>query len=314
VTARSKRDEVDVGGRRIVLKNLDKVFYPEAGFTKGDVVDYYARIAPVVLPHLAARPLTLKRYPNGVDAPFFYEKRCPRYRPPWLRTEAVWSEANGEFIDYCVVDDVASLVWLASIANLELHTSLSHARTIERPTALVFDLDPGPPADLLSCCDVALRLRRLLGAARLEAFAKTSGSKGLQIYVPLNVPASYDETKAFAHAVARLLQRAHPDLVVERMNKDLRRGKVFVDWSQNDAHKTTVCVYSLRARARPTVSTPVAWGEVERAFKARDTGRLVLEAKEVLRRVDRKGDLFAPVLMLRQRLPSAGGLDRAAVR
>ncbi|BDG04707.1 non-homologous end-joining DNA ligase [Anaeromyxobacter oryzae] len=312
--ARGGAIEVDVAGRRIVLRNLDKVFYPEAGFTKRDLVDYYTRIAPALLPHLRGRPLTLKRYPDGVAGPFFYEKRCPRHRPSWFRTEAVWSDGNQAFIDHCVVDDLASLVWLASIADLELHASLSLARSMSRPTVLAFDLDPGPPADVVACCDVALLLRRLLGALGLESFPKTSGSKGLQVYVPLNRPTSYDETKPFAHAVARLLEQRHPRLVVERMAKSLRAGKVLVDWSQNDPHKTTVCVYSLRARARPTVSAPVRWTEVEKAARSRRAAGLVLEARDVLRRVERGGDLFEPVLTLMQRLPGAAELARAPAR
>lgn len=308
------RDEVEVlvEGRRLRLRNLDKVFYPATGFTKRDVVDYYRRIAPVLLPHLRDRPLTLKRYPDGVEGPFFYEKRCPRHRPEWVRTEAIWSEGNGEHIDYCVVDDLPTLVWLASIADLELHTSLGLVRDVARPTVLAFDLDPGAPADLLACCEVALILRRLLGALGLEAFPKTSGSRGLQVYVPLNAPVTYRETKPFAHAVARLLERRHPALVVERMAKSLRAGKVLVDWSQNDPHKTTVCAYSLRARSSPTVSAPVRWREVERAVRAGDASGLVLEAGDVLRRVQRSGDLFAPVLALRQRLPGPSHLERAA--
>jgi bifunctional non-homologous end joining protein LigD len=304
---------VEVGGRRIVLRNLDKVFYPEAGFTKGDVVNYYARIAPAVLPHLRDRPLTLKRYPEGVEGPFFYEKRCPSHRPAWLRTAPIWSEGNQEFLRYCVVDDLPALVWAASIGDLELHTPLARAERFERPTALAFDLDPGSPADLLACCDVALLLRRLLERLDLSSFPKTSGSKGLQVYVPLDARATYDGTKAFAHAVARLLERAHPALVVERMAKSLRGGKVLVDWSQNDRNKTTVCVYSLRARPRPTVSTPLRWSEVERAARTRQAAGLVFEAREVLARVARHGDLFAPVLSLRQRLPGASALGRAHV-
>jgi bifunctional non-homologous end joining protein LigD len=315
VTAGAHRGvEVEVGGRRILLRNLDKVFYPAAGFTKGDVVDYYARVAPALLPHLRGRPLTLKRYPEGVDGPFFYEKRCPRHRPDWFHTESIWSEGNRDFIDYCVVDDVASLVWLASIADLELHASLSPARDMDRPTVLAFDLDPGPPADVVTCSRVALKLRALLDRLGLASFPKTSGSKGLQVYVPLNQPTSYGATKPFAHAVAQVLERAFPALVVERMRKELRTGKVLVDWSQNDPHKTTVCVYSLRARPRPTVSTPVEWSEVERAVRSRSGTRLAFEAAAVLARVERKGDLFAPVLTLRQRLPSPDRVDRAAVR
>jgi bifunctional non-homologous end joining protein LigD len=306
--------EVEVEGRRILLRNLDKVFYPETGFTKGDVVDYYVRIAPVLLPHLRDRPLTLKRYPEGVEGNFFYEKRCPRYRPEWLRTEPVWSEGNQEDIRYCVVDDLASLVWVASIADLELHTPLALAGDFERPTALAFDLDPGPPADVVTCCEVALLLRRLMARLGLESFPKTSGSKGLQIYVPLDGRADYDATKGFAHAVARLLEQAHPDLVVERMLKSLRGGKVLVDWSQNDRNKTTVCVYSLRARSHPSVSTPVRWAEVARAARTGHADGLGFEARDVLARVAREGDLFSPVLTLRQRLPDASALERAHAR
>jgi bifunctional non-homologous end joining protein LigD len=304
--------EIEIEGRRIVLRNLDKVFYPEAGFTKGDVLDYYARVAPALLPHLRDRPLTLKRYPEGVDGMYFYEKRCPRHRPDWFRTEPVWSEGNQDWIHYCVVDDLPSLVWVASIADLELHTALATVRAIDQPTMMVFDLDPGPPADVVTCCDVALLLRRLMASLGLESVAKTSGSKGMQVYVPLNQPgATYDDTKAFAHAGARLLEQRHPDLVVERMTKSLRGGKVLVDWSQNDRNKTTVCAYSLRARARPTVSTPQRWIEVERAARTRRGEGLVFEARDVLARLDRHGDLFAPVLSLRQRLPSAGRLESA---
>jgi bifunctional non-homologous end joining protein LigD len=306
--------EVDVEGRRLALKNLDKVFYPEAGFTKRDVVDYYVRVAPVLLPHLADRPLTLKRYPDGVEGAFFYEKRAPRHRPAWIRTEPVWSESNDEDIHYVVVDGLASLVWLAGIADLELHAFLARARTIERPEALVFDLDPGPPAGLVECCDVALLVRRLLEELGLRCFPKTSGSKGLQLYAPLLPPSTYERTKPFARAVARLLERTRPDLVVERMSKSLRGGKVLVDWSQNDRNKTTVCPYSLRARSRPTVSAPLEWREVERAARRRDAGALVLEASDVLHRVDRHGDLFAEVLTLRQSLPDGRALEGSAVR
>jgi bifunctional non-homologous end joining protein LigD len=304
--ARKKVVEVEVDGRRLELSNLDKVFYPAAGFTKGQVIDYYIRIAPVLLPHLRGRPLTLKRYPEGVDGPFFYEKRCPRHRPRWVKTEQVWSEGNGEFIDFCVAEDVATLAWAANIADLELHTSLSLARDMAHPTMMVFDLDPGAPAGIVECCDVGLTIRALFDRLGIACFPKTSGSKGLQVYVPLNDPrATYDQTKTFAHAVARLLEADQPDRVLSRMAKALRTGKVFVDWSQNDDHKTTVCVYSLRAKDRPTVSTPLRWSEVEAVAKRRDGARLAFEADEVLRRVDAHGDLFAPLLTLRQELPSA---------
>jgi bifunctional non-homologous end joining protein LigD len=312
--ARRKVVEVEVEGHRLELSNLEKVFYPATGFTKGQVIDYYLRIAPALLPHLRGRPLTLKRYPDGVDGPFFYEKRCPRHRPAWVKTEKVWSEGNGEFIDFCVAGDVATLAWAANLADLELHTSLSLARDVEHPTMLVFDLDPGAPAGLVECCDVGLMVRDLLGRLGLRSFPKTSGSKGLQIYAPLDGRATYAETKPFAHAVARLLEAEHPDLVLSRMAKALRAGKVFVDWSQNDAHKTTVCVYSLRARERPTVSTPLRWREVEAVARGRDGARLVFEAGDVLARVARSGDLFEPVLTLRQELPASPGGGRPGGR
>jgi bifunctional non-homologous end joining protein LigD len=311
----ARRQHVEIEGRRLELSNLEKVFYPAAGFTKGQVIDYYLRIAPAVLPHLRGRPLTLKRYPDGVGGPFFYEKRCPRHRPDWVKTEQVWSEGNGEFIDFCVAEDVATLAWAANLADLELHTSLSLARDMEHPTALVFDLDPGAPAGIVECCDVALLVRGLLDRLGLRALPKTSGSKGLQLYVPLNGDATYDDTKPFAHAVARLLEAEHPKLVLSRMAKALRTGKVFVDWSQNDAHKTTVCAYSLRAKDRPTVSTPLRWSEVEAVARRRDGSKLAFEAGDVLARVQRAGDLFAPVLQLHQELPAApSGVDRPTGR
>jgi bifunctional non-homologous end joining protein LigD len=303
----ARRDvDVEVEGRRLSLSNLDKVFYPRAGFTKGDVIDYYVRVAPVLLPHLRDRPLTLKRYPNGVEGPFFYEKRCPAHRPSWVRTEAV--QASDGVIDFCVVNDLATLVWAANLADLELHTYLHLAREVERPTMLVFDLDPGAPADVLHCCEVALLLRGLFDALGLASFPKSSGSKGLQVYVPLNSAASYDQTKPFARAVAEALEAQRPDLVVSSMKKALRVGKVLVDWSQNDVHKTTSCVYSLRAKDRPTVSTPLGWDEVEGARAARDGAQLAFEASAVLARVAERGDLFAPVLAKVQRLPAVGEL------
>jgi bifunctional non-homologous end joining protein LigD len=295
--------DVEVEGRRLRLSNLDKVFYPAAGFTKGHVLDYYVRIAPMLLPHLRDRPLTWKRYPDGVEGAFFYEKRCPSHRPRWVRTEPVWSEGNHAAVPYCVVNDLSTLVWVANLADLELHTPLHRAPRLDRPTALVFDLDPGAPADVVSCCEVALLLHTVLAGLGLQAFAKTSGSKGLQVYVPLGGATSYAATKAFARAAAELLASRRPDLVVSSMRKPLRTGKVLIDWSQNDAHKTTVCAYSLRAKERPTVSTPLEWEEVQRAFATRDAARVTFEAGEVLARVKRHGDLFAPVLTLRQGLP-----------
>ena len=298
---------VSVGGRELSLSNLDKVLYPETGFTKGQVIGYYQAIASALLPHLAQRPLTLKRYPNGVEGQFFYEKRCPSHRPPWMATAAVWSGRTKGAVNYCLVDELASLVWVANTASLELHPSLSRAPDIAQPTMVVFDLDPGPPATLVECCRIGLRLRELLAGMGLESFAKTSGSKGLQLYVPLNTTVAYDGdrgTKGFAFAVAQLFEKRYPTEVVSSMKKDLRSGKVLIDWSQNDQHKTTVSVYSLRARPRPTVSTPVTWEEVESTASGDDPGVLVFEADDVVGRVAHLGDLFAPLNGLEQQLPS----------
>jgi len=296
--------QVEVEGRPLTLSNLDKVLYPEPGFTKGQVIDYYTRVAPFVLPHLRGRPLTLKRYPDGVQGKFFYEKNAPSHRPEWVRTVAVHSRRRGQTIDFVVADDLATLVWAANLADLELHTSLSRAEWIERPTILAFDLDPGPPAGVLECARVAVELRELLAHLDLEGFVKTSGSKGLQLYVPLNTPqASYDATKALSRGLAELLERRHPELVISNMKRELRGGKVLVDWSQNDEHKTTVCAYSLRAREQPTVSTPVSWDEVERAVASEDDRALSFSSAQVLDRVSAHGDLFAPVADLRQELP-----------
>ena len=291
------------------LSNLGKVLYPEAAFTKGQMIDYYVRIAPVLLPHLQGRPLTLKRYPNGVTGMHFYEKNCPSHRPEWVQTAPVWSEGNNRWMEYCLVQDLATLVWCANLADIELHTSLSLAEDIFRPTMMVFDLDPGEPADIVQCCQVGLWVRALFDRLGLESFPKTSGSKGLQIYVPLNLPITYDETKPFAHELARTLERQQPDLVVSDMKKTVRVGKVLVDWSQNDDHKTTVCVYSLRAKARPTASTPLKWDEVEHCLKKADPELLVFDSAQVLARSEKLGDLFAPVLKLRQKLPAIEALQ-----
>jgi bifunctional non-homologous end joining protein LigD len=279
------------------------VFYPKTGFTKAQVIDYYVRISLALLPHLKDRPLTLKRYPDGVDGGFFYEKRCPPYRPDWVQTAAVWSERNDAEIHFCLANNLASLVWAANLGDLELHTFLARADNVERPTMLVFDLDPGAPANILQCAEVGLLLKEKLDGFNLQSFAKTSGSKGLQVYVPLNTAVTYDETKSFARQLAEQLEQERPDLVVSKMDKRLRAGKVLVDWSQNDRHKTTVCVYSLRARERPTASTPVEWSEVKSVTKKNDPDRLAFDSEQVLERVDEKGDLFEPVLKLKQRLP-----------
>jgi bifunctional non-homologous end joining protein LigD len=293
----ASRVEVEVEGRRLSLSNLDKVLYPAVGFTKGQVIDYYTRIAPFVLPHLRDRPLTLKRYPNGVEGGHFYEKQAPSHRPEWVRTAPI--ELRSKTIQFVVCDDLATLVWLANLADLELHPSLSLVDDINRPSVMAFDLDPGPGAGIPECCEVAFLLRDALSQLSLESFAKTSGSKGIQVYVPLNVEdVDYDHgTKALSHALARHLEAQHPKLIVSQQRKDLRANKVLIDWSQNDEHKTTVGVYSLRARERPTVSTPVAWEELE------DPAALVFESADVLERVERLGDLFAPVAELRQELP-----------
>jgi bifunctional non-homologous end joining protein LigD len=299
---------VEVEGRKLKLTNLEKVLYPATGFTKGQVVDYYARIAPVLLPHLAGRPLTMKRYPGGVDAEFFFEKNAPKHRPEWVKTTPVWSEGNNRTMYYLLADDLPTLVWIANLASIELHPSLSLGADIETPTMIVFDLDPGPPANIVQCCQVGLWVRDIFEHFGLQTFAKTSGSKGMQIYVPLNTKTSYEETKRFANAIARLLEQEHPNLVVSDMKKAVRTNKVLVDWSQNDQHKTTISVYSLRARERPTVSTPVSWEEVERGLKKKDADLLVFEAKDVLARVEKMGDLFGPVQTLKQKLPQLSGL------
>ena len=299
-----KETVIEIEGKQLKLSNLDKVLYPAAEFTKGQVIDYFVRIAPVLLPHVQDRPLTMKRYPEGVDGMFFYEKNCPKHRPEWVQTAKVWSHGRSDYMQYCLAQNLPTLVWAANLADLELHTSLSRAEKIEQPTMMVFDLDPGPPADIVLCCQVGFWLKDIFDRFKLQAFAKTSGSKGLQIYVPLNTPVTYDDTKGFSHALARLLEQEHPDLVVSDMKKALRVGKVFVDWSQNDEHKTTINVYSLRAKERPTVSTPVTWEEVEKCLKKKDPKLLVFESSQVLERVAKMGDIFAPVQTLKQRLPN----------
>jgi len=303
---------VEIEGRKLKLSNLDKILYPAAGFTKGQVVEYYAHIALALLPHLNGRAVTLKRYPNGVDGEFFFEKNAPAHRPDWVKTVPIWSDSNHRTVNYILANNLPTLIWVANLAALELHPSLSLAQDILRPTMIVFDLDPGAPADVVQCCQVGIWLRDIFDRFKLRSFPKTSGSKGLQVYVPLNTPISYDETKSFAHALARLLEDEHRELVVSDMKKHLRVGKVLVDWSQNDEHKTTVAIYSLRARERPTVSTPVTWQEVEQTLKKKDAELLRFEAPQVLERVQKMGDLFEPVLALKQKLPQLRGLSIAA--
>jgi bifunctional non-homologous end joining protein LigD len=317
----SNSQTIEIEGRQLTLTNLDKVLYPAAGFTKGQVIDYYARIAPVLVPHLTEHPLTLKRYPGGVDQEFFFEKNATKHRPDWIKTTPIWSEGNQRTVNYLLANNLATVVWMANLAAIELHPSLSLAKDMECPRAMVFDLDPGPPANIMQCCQVGVWLREIFDHFGLQSFPKTSGSKGLQIYVPLNTPTNYQSTKSFAHALARLLEDRHRDLVVSDMKKQLRVGKVLVDWSQNDEHKTTISLYSLRAREQPTVSTPVKWEEVGQALKKKAPNLLVFEAGQVLKRVEKMGDLFAPLLTLKQKLPlfeaiegAESGLEIAAPR
>ena len=294
-----ERVEVSVGERTLSLSNLDKVLYPEVGFTKAQIIDYYARIAPVMLPHIAGRCITLRRWPNGVDGESFFEKRCPGHRPDWVVT-ALGPGDGDEGIDYCRVDEPASLVWTANLAALELHSPMARCDDLDSPTMVVFDLDPGEPAGITECCRVALALRELLAALDLVSVVKTSGSKGMQLYVPLNTPHTHRHASSFALAAGQMVARDQPDEVLVEMKKSLRTGKVFIDWSQNSRHKTTIAPYSLRARSRPTVSTPLSWDEVS---DGADGGELVFEAEAVLERVADGGDPFAPAVSVKQELP-----------
>src|SRR2546427_11892319 len=305
----SESATVDIQGKHLKLTNLEKVLYPAAGFTKGQVIDYYARIAPVLVPHLAGRPLTLKRYPNGVDQQFFFEKNATIHRPPWVKTAPIWSEGNNRNVNYILANDLPTLVWVANLAAIELHPSLSLAKKIESPTMLVFDLDPGAPANMVQCAQVGIWLRAIFDHFGLQSFPKTSGSKGLQLYVPLNTPTSYDITKPFAHALARVLENDHRDLVVSDMKKSLRVGKVLVDWSQNDEHKTTIAVYSLRARARHTFATREKGEKGERALKKKYHSRGVFDHKHALDRAENIGYVLAPPLKLKQKLPDLAKLS-----
>ena len=291
----SERITVDVEGRQVALSNLGKVLYPEVGFTKGQVLDYYTRIAPVLLPHLAGRALTRKRFPDGVDGQVFFEKNAPRGTPDWVLTRTLSSPGSSkgrETIDYVIVDGLPALVWTANLAALELHTHMWRVDA-DGPDLLVLDLDPGEPATVVECCAVAQLLRPMLLADGLDPVVKTSGSKGLQVYARAGQFATSEQASAYAKQLAQRLEKAHPELVLHRMTKALREGKVLVDWSQNSAAKTTVSVYSLRARSRPTVSTPVTWDEVE---ACRSPDDLVFTSDDVLARVAKHGDLFASLL------------------
>jgi bifunctional non-homologous end joining protein LigD len=307
VSPSAEKVAVQVDGRQLTLSNLDKVLYPEAGFTKGEVIDYYTRIAAVLLPHVQDRPLTFKRYPEGVEGGFFFAKNAPSHTPQWVRTVTLpspGSTKNRDTINYPVASDLPTLVWAANLAALELHVPMwrvTRTGKPKHPDLMVFDLDPGPPATIVECCEVAGHVRSLLAADGLTAYAKTSGSKGLQLYVPLDEKAGWEDVHSYARKLAQQLEKEHPKLVVWNMKKELRNGKVLVDWSQNNAAKTTVAVYSLRARALPTASTPVTWDEVDACERPED---LRFTSKQVLERVEDHGDLFAPTLERNQSLPS----------
>ncbi len=297
------RQVVEIAGRRLSLANLDKVLYPAFGVTKAHILDYYRRIAEVMLPHLKDRALTLKRYPDGVDREFFFEKRCPSHRPAWTETAELLQD-DGEPMTVCLVNDLATLIWVANLASLELHVPLARAASTETPDAMVFDLDPGEGADILACARVALVLREIISRLGLVSFVKTSGQKGLHIYVPLNLPGTtFEATSTFSKAVAVTLQKNYPDLVTAKMAKEQRTGRVFINWSQNDAAKTMVCVYSLRAREKPVVSFPLSWEELENLAGKGDRERFQVGHEEAVRRAEKEGDLFREVLTKRQRLP-----------
>ena len=300
--AESERVHVEVDGHRLAVSNLDKVMYPMVGFTKAQVIDYYVRVAPVMLPHIEDRGITLRRWPDGVTEDSFFEKRCPSHRPGWVGTCLGPGDRRGG-IEYCRLDSIAALAWTANLAALEIHSPMSRCGAIDSPTMLVFDLDPGDPATIIECAQVALEIRDVLDTVGLASFPKTSGSKGMQLYIPLNTPHEHDHASDFALAVAQLLEQKLPKLVLSNMTKKLRKGKVFIDWSQNSRHKTTIAPYSLRAKDRPTVSTPLTWDEVADGADGEPLG---FDALEVLDRIDEQGDLFAETLTLEQELPVGG--------
>ncbi|HBG26873.1 MAG: hypothetical protein A2Y10_07595 [Planctomycetes bacterium GWF2_41_51] len=299
---RQESKTITIEGKKLTLTNLSKVLYPKTGFTKANVIDYYRRIAPYILPHLRNRPVTLKRYPHGVDSSFFYQKNCPLH-PDWLKT----SKPNESFKEnFCLVDDLPSLIWIENLASIEIHTLLATTKNLEQPEMLVFDLDPGEPASLLDCLKVSLIMRDMLEGLGLKSFPKTSGGKGLHFYLPLNTVVTYEQTSNFAKTVAQIMEKHFPNLVVSKMNKELRKGRVFVDWSQNSRHKTTACIYTLRARPQPTVSMPVTWKEIEITLKKTNAESLIYTPEQAIEKLEREGDLFKDVLMLRQSLPTTG--------
>jgi bifunctional non-homologous end joining protein LigD len=288
---------------KVSVTNPDKVLFP-SGFTKGQMIDYYVRVAPVLLPHLRGRAITLKRYPNGSDKLFFFEKNCPSHRPDWVKTAEIVGRKSGDATNHCVIDTLNGLRWIANLASIELHVPLSHAKMPDVARAMAFDFDPGPDVSLLDCARLALRVRDLLKDLGLQTFPKTSGGKGFHLYVPINGRATFDETKAFAHTVAQTLEKDDPERVTASMSKSDRPGRIFIDWSQNDRHKTTVCAYSIRARQTPSVSTPLAWDEVEQALSTNDEPALRFDATAMLKRIESVGDLFTPVLKVKQKLPA----------
>ena len=297
------RTFIEMAGRRLSLSNLEKDLYPSHGFTKAQILEYFRRIAPFILPHLRDRALTFKRYPEGVDKDFFYEKRCPSHRPPWVKTAEI-PQDDGERMTVCVVNDLETLIWAENLASVELHVPLARVHSPRTPDFLVFDLDPGGPAGILECARVALIIRDLLSRMELASYVKTSGKKGLHVYVPLNRRATtFEDTKTFSKAVAGIMQKHYPNLVTARMAKKERNAKVFINWSQNDASKTMVCVYSLRAREKPIVSFPLEWRELENSAGPGDPERFQLTYSEALSRAEKKGDLFREVLVKEQKLP-----------
>lgn len=287
------------------VSNLDKVLYPAAGTTKADLLRYYLEISEFMLPHLAGRPVTMRRYPDGVAEEGFYQKRCPDHHPDWMGTITLGRPGKDTEVEHCDLADRAALAWVANLGALELHVPMGRSPNPLQPVSVVFDLDPGAPADILDCAWLALRIHDLLEELGLECFVKTSGSKGLQVYLPIaKGSAHYDDSREFAQAIARGLERQHPDRVVSEQAKKLRTGKILIDWTQNHAIKTTVCVYSPRARERPTVSTPLDWAEVADALDQNDANRLIFEMSDVLDRVQTDGDRFADVLEGTQTLPN----------
>ena len=286
------------------VSNLDQVLFPQSGFTKGELIDYYARVSKVILPHLKDRPLTLKLYYHGVNSPADYEKDAPAYTPDWVARAPIWRKSGDSKIHFVLVNDLPTLVWTANLANIEMHPFLARWPKIAQPDSVVFDLDPGEPADALDAAQVALWLGDLLEEMKLKAFVKTAGSKGLHVYVPLNTPVTYAHTQPFARSIAELLRKRHQELIVSEMATELRAGKVFVDWSQNAEHKSTVCVYSLRAKGtEPFVSMPLSWNDLKRAIKAREPKFFCIKPEEALKSIEKCGDVFEPLLRLKQKLP-----------